>query len=1043
MRDTCQIRSSAGEQLPDFTASIRFLQARVSIHFSRIPQSQILGEGGLLAVMLLTSFIPSNSTPVSSWQEVTLLSWIRASVWLPALTVLPGVYLLRFTRFWYALSVTTKVVLAVHLSLVALGLSVLGFFTVRISFGLFPLFAFSFLCILAVAHFVRPGVMQPSKNRSISQGDLILAATIIAVVLIALSVQIAQRYLIPGDVWAGMEPAVQLLSGRDVYQTFRFAQYPIEYGFILAGLSLGSGLPLVNTYVLLFPLAALNTLTFYVVARILFGGSDRISAVAALIYSLGGGLGWLIGVFFYRGTADFWSLSLATQDMYFFSFFWNDIQFFYKSLSLTLALASLLVFRMSLQFDRRSQVALLAALSALFMLFSFLIHIIDVIVFLPLIIAIAVIYGQTIRTYLKLGIFILSFAIFAFLLDHVMMGYYSWLITTKIGGALAITPRLGSIFQTSTILLATSAVFLGFLLFRRVRLPNFVHEEWIKLPILIAIAIAYPLGLLYWRTAPPPDPSLDLSTPFSWFLYVTRYGFIVPVALIGVAMSRWSKILNLTSIWALLCISLGSLWWGNRMNAYLFPILAFWAGVAVATNLSEHPLPMSSVLTSSKKHFFNLRRANGNHLLSAILSIFMLFLTFTSVLYGALYYASSSPTSDDMVRVISWIEQFTPPNKTILVSPIYSLSKGIQTIGDRPIYLIGRLPQVLDGLAFADLTRTFRAHNIGYAVIVSGFDYISPLMRTLLHYSTLVFSSGSIDVFQLPPLNPPGSVNNATVAVDQDVFGLLGGLNGFGWFDNNFTAGWYFSKVNTTVSGHVLTYNWAFSSGNVPEPSMRRLFPSLETNTYPYLIMRYRNTANTSLSALTSVGQIVTLANESGLPAGFVTNVNVPVSVGGFQILVAKLPQNKKIGYVNIWMRNYGHLNGTIGLQINYVGISSSTDLLPEDARFVTMAIPSLWSDNYSIVSNVGAVVKARLLVMAYDQTFLNNITQLAVNGYLFINTTASTPAWGNSWRVIDSGIISGQFSGRSITIVGLTDSKLARGENLVVFASFLLQVVA
>jgi len=1001
-------------------------------------------EFALLGMMLLTSFIGSDFSPITPWTDINPLSWIRGIVWVSGLTILPGYYILRFTGFWAKIEKTTKVVFAIHLSLLVVGLSILGLYTLHASLNIFPWLMIFGCFSLGALCWSRPRVQREFKNRPISLLDWALIAIVATVVLIALLVQVAQRYLVPGDVWVSTQPAIQILSGRDVYEAFRPAQYPIMFGFILAGLSVGSGLPPVNTYVLLFSLGALNPLAFFLLAKTLLGSNNRIAILSTFVYSLGGGLAFLIQTLVYHGTLDFWNLSLVTQDIYFFPFFWNDVQFFYKSLSLTLCFVSLVAFRLSFDIRQRTSL-LLAALSALFMLFSFLIHMIDVIIFLPLIVVITILYGRPRKSYTNLWVFLLTFGFCFSVLDSMMLGYYVWLTTAKVGGVLVGTVDLGLLVRYPEFIVPFCLAFMGILVvlkrrtFAQPRVPSMI-----KFLCVGVLGLIYSLGLLYWQNTPQWSPSLELSTPFPWVSYVTRYGFVGALALLGVGASRWTRSLTLSSVWAILSIFAGSVWWGTRMNAYLFPVLAIWAGVGITSILNKSNSALANHSISSTRRFWKLYQLRPKRALVVGGSVCLILLSFTSAIYGALYYVSSgTPTSDDMAKVIAWIHQATPENSTILVPPVYSISKGILTLADRTIYLTSNLPQVLDTDSFVNVTTTLLTHDIRYVVNVRGFDEPSEAVRVLLLYSTAVFSSGNIEVLKLPALAPPSGSSMSTVAVvDENGLGLLGVPANFGWFDDGFTSDWHYVNANATSDGQVLTYGWTFRSGITQEPAAYRQITPTSTDFYPYLIIRYRNTLDTSSTAENNVGQIVTLANSSGLPLGYISNIYLPLSIEGYRVFAVRLPPDQTVGYLNIWMRNYKQLSGAIGLQIDYIALSSSTDVLPEDLRFISMAIPALWPTRYSISDNLSNMVSANLIVTTYNQSFPNYVGQLSPHDYLLINATASVPSWGSSWTQINDSIVVGQIEGRQVVIFGLTDSNLSKGGSLETLAYYLFELV-
>ena len=132
-------------------------------------------------------------------------------------------------------------------------------------------------------------------------------------------------------------------------------------------------------------------------------------------------------------------------------------------------------------------------------------------------------------------------------------------------------------------------------------------------------------------------------------------------------------------------------------------------------------------------------------------------------------------------------------------------------------------------------------------------------------------------IFRLPQWSPPSQVYDVAV-LDQEKYGLAD-FRYFGWIDDSFVGGWSSENVDIKTDGEVLTFNWQFHTGDYgkSEPSLERNISSVDTNRYPYIVVRYKNTG-TSLTAFNNVGQIITIVNQTGYPGGFVKNIFLPVS---------------------------------------------------------------------------------------------------------------------------------------------------------------------
>ncbi len=975
-------------------------------------------EWMILSAMFLTLLVAPQLSSINTWEGISPMQIVRGSVWLVGLAILPGAYVLRVARISKALPFSAKAALGINLSLLLVGLVTLLLYTVLGKIVSLPWLLLGLLLLLGSIHWAKTEHREQKIGRPVlSKWNFLLIAAISANIVIAFYVQTGQQYLVPGDNWVGLQPAIQIISEQNVYQAFEAAIYPLFFGFILAGLSASSGLPVVNTYVLLFPLVALNILSFFVLVKIVFRMNDQVSVLSTVIYGFSGGLGWLYQTLIYEGELTFRSLSLLTQDMYNSPFFWHNIQFSFKSLSLTLVYASLVMFVVSAGFNTRRKAATLM-ISSFYMVFSFFIHMIEAVMIGPVIIAISYFYGKGRSRYISLAIFLSFSAILGLGTNTLMSGFYSWLAYQKLQLFLS-TVRGG------LLLYALPLVILLPILLRRNFRPHWkVNAKkrnllLIKLPIFGVLLGLYFRGLFVFGL----NSSIGLSSAFPWYLYVSRYGFIGAFAIVGVFMVRFrDKWFGVASFWALTMIIVGSVWWGTRTNSYLLPILAIFAGIAV------NGIWRKADITANLQFARGLRQVSRNFKVSVrnittVIMVILLSLSFTSTIYGANNYIRvEPPATDSEARTMAWIHQNTPENATILVPPeIYSIHKGIGTIGDRNTYFNTLLPVTLDTDSFVRLIETLQQHNILYAVEVTSLE-TSSLVKYLISYSTLVFKDGNINVYKLPQWNPPLEDQNVAV-LDRRQLGLAGQSRSFGWADDSFAEGWFATNVDPTINGETLTLEWEFQNGNsaTQEPVVKKNIPELDTNKYPHLIVRFRND-RTSPNAENSIRQIITLINQTAYPEGFIDNFFLPVERGSqFKTILFTLPENQIITELWIWMRNYQDLTGTISLEIDYIGFASRA--FPEDfeTQLSSLALSSSWPIGYSIFSEIDAVPNASVLITSYDVSVVSYVSpQSVIDTFLFVNATAGFPEWGNGWRSVSEGIVSGHLNGKTVIIIGL-----------------------
>jgi len=737
---------------------------------------QFYFEIALLFSMIVTLFIPLHVTAVMVWEELSILSYIRAVVWLFGLSILPGLYIIRLAKVSDYLSKMEKIVIEINLSLVLVGIITLIFYYAQVSAVQFPWIFIGILLIFSSLYWIRRKDRGITSTTTITKWHILLLAEVLVMVFLAFLVQFNKRYLIPGDNWLSLKPAVSLISQRNVYEVF--STYPIFFGFILSGLALCSGFPVVNTYVFLFPLTALNILCFYTLVKTVFSMSDKICVLSSILYGLGGGLGWLIQMLIYNGTKDFWTLSLISQDMYFSVFFWSSIQFSYKSLAITLAYASIITFVVSIKLTMPTKKIILLAISSLLMVSSFMIHMIDVVFLAPIVVAVAYFYQKGQNRYFSLGIFIVILTSALLTIDFLMYGFYLSLTLIKMQVLLS-TVHIERVYGFAFILInALFAIALAkrFLFTRMEKKYLFgKHSKSIKWVIVLSLFIAYISGLFVW----PSISVSELSVGFPWYRYVTRYGFVGGLALLGLAATSWrEKWFHIVLLWSIIPIASGSIWWGERTNAYLFPMLAILAAVGIDQIWIKTKDMIVNVCTVSAEkllHSFKIRLRP----VTAILIATILILSSTSVIYGASYYAFIEKAVDnDTIRVLLWISQNTLPNSTILVPKVYTISKGVYTISDRRVYETINLPRTIDSASFINTTQTFYSNNIMYLVTTETGTEQNFFLKCLILYLKLVFQSGNVKVFEVPRMLPPSSEYTVAV-VNRELLGLMGENNTF------------------------------------------------------------------------------------------------------------------------------------------------------------------------------------------------------------------------------------------------------------------------
>ncbi|MFX0121889.1 MAG: hypothetical protein ACFE9A_21060 [Candidatus Hodarchaeota archaeon] len=513
--------------------------------------------------------------------------------------------------------------------------------------------------------------------------------------------------------------------------------------------------------------------------------------------------------------------------------------------------------------------------------------------------------------------------------------------------------------------------------------------------------------------------------------------------MIGIAAAKWGeRWFKVAFFWCILTLSIGSIWWSARMSGYMFPMVALFAAVGIKTTCEKAGAFLHITITTATNTIKGNLKLNLKSI-TVSLVIILLALSVTSPLYGAGVYITSGPSlTDDTVRVLKWISRNTPQNAVVLVPNTYNIYKSINTIADRRIYLDTNLPTTVDAASFTNLTQILQTNSIQYALTTENITQQNYLVALLLAHSIVAFKSGENRVYKLPHLTPPMPYSNITV-IDKETLGLSDTTN-FEWYDDSFTSNWTYRNVNATTDGEVLTCKWNFYANNTQESSIKTKILPTSANEYPYLIISYRNTPETTSTAENNVGQIITLINATGYPKGSFKNIYLPIKKQqSFNVLATKLPENQNIAEIWIWMRNYQRLSGAVGLQIDYIGLATTYDIAanPLDTRFLSLIMPALWTTGYSIVDNPIETTNAPIIVATYDKSISpsfisdHNYTQ----AFVLFNETVTVPLWGTEWKSICTGLTIGYVDDKEII---LCETKDIDAENMTVIAEIVYQQI-
>lgn len=975
----------------------------------------------LICLMPLTLLISPVINPVIPWMDLSPILYLRAFVWLLGLSILPGLFLLRVLKVGH-LSKLTLLVFAVDLSLVIVGLTSLVLYFGKVSLASVPWILFSILVLMfSISEFFsRPG--EPTCRKIVlSRMDLLLLCAIVANIIISAFVQISQRYLISGDLWVSLKAAVDISSTSNLYSVWG-QNYPLFFGFILSGLSYSVGLPFLNTYVLLFPLIALNILTFFVMVKEYFKQKGKIALIASLIYAFTGGFGWLFLITSYANT-DFWTASYLTQDMYFSEFFWYNIEFTYKSLALSMGFASLVACAIAVRKNSSKERVIMLTISSLLVVLSFFLHMIEPLFIVPLLVLTVYLYRKGKSWFMDVTTLVIASTLLFFFLDYMNSSYYSWLIVDKITNLFLVQVPMRNILLAIALLSISTTAFVLIKNRLHLRVGSIIEKNNLDLPkyfVVFLLLLSFLSGLYFSLSSPKPTiPIYDLM-PFPWYYLTTRLGLVGILAVMGLASTKWRENwFRLASFWIIVVLIVSNVWWGSRISNYVFPAVAILAAISVDRILSPSSIFLRVNLTNTKDKVLRGVKISLKPFVTVSLILVILVFSSSSILCGATYYSLKGPSmSDDEARLFSWISQHTERNTSILVPNVYSMRLGVLTISSRDMLSYNEIPSSLSALSLDDTFSLVESRNIRYLATDNEVDYVSaPVISYLISCSTQVHQTGSLRLYALPSFSP-SSVHYSVAVINRETPSFMGNISDVGWLDDSFEEGWVSQNLELTLEGQTATIRRSFAGEEVPVPSFAKDINAISTSMFPYILVRYCN----SQESESAVDQIITLRNETGW-YGVICNTYLPVSQSEFNTVLVRLPPNQNITNINVWMHNKNHLSTSIELKIDYIAFGSSSIShlgSVDNIRLLSISVPALWPVGYSIFPVVSRNINASIIVSTYDNYIADFVQNYPTEtNFLFFASSVDFPSWGTGWHTLGVDVISGSFGRSRILIAG------------------------
>lgn len=397
----------------------------------------------LLAFMILAGTMGPLQQPLVPASEIPAGSIVRALFMIGVSAVLPGLLILSLINS--RTHSLLRFVIAVHVSFAIMALMTYAIYFAKGSMQLMLPSMITVIAILWSLHvFMKRNSKEGQSAGSLTMKSLVvaiprqvtinkwaisLALMVVAAIAVGFTFHDSQRYMIPGDAWRVLQPGVDLLAGRDISETTLVdLEYPIAYGFLMAGISEIAGIPIVNVNMFLFPFVAINLLSFYSLVRYVFKMRREIATISSFFYVFAGGLGWLM-ISILGMTGDFWTLSYKTQDMLFSYYTMDNMQFWHRTLAITFGFLTIITFYHVIGKEQKTQWALVP-LAALFLVFAYMIHMLPLIFVVPVILYLWYTRAKHswsvffVFTACAIGIFAAS--------DLLLSGYYSSLSIVKV-----------------------------------------------------------------------------------------------------------------------------------------------------------------------------------------------------------------------------------------------------------------------------------------------------------------------------------------------------------------------------------------------------------------------------------------------------------------------------------------------------------------------------------------------------------------------------------------------------------------------------------
>lgn len=777
---------------------------------------KFLSEDLIKAILVVSMGILIIITPISStstiiiWEKVGFLNYFRAIGIVMGCTIVPGasIYNIFFSKDntlpeqFKVNPFILKITLYPLISLSLIGFSVLILSQIGLKGDMITIFLFIIILVIFFIDLIIQKIRSIKLEIKfvtikISKNTFIILILAIGILLISLGVNLGDKYLIPGDSWAGVSPAYYI--GRPELNPFYdrdyAGTYPIFWGYIIYGLSAMTGLPYINVNVMLAPFCFIFITSIYLFMKaILCDFKEKYIILSTLLTSIFSG--YLLYIESFNDVVQSVPNLILVCEYY----------FIYKTFAYFLYFTALALFiniinkgiknRTELQVKEFSKMKLFKyfILVAFFLVISYITYTYTLLMGLSFIFLYCLFSGkgkkpQYFKFYAYLIFLIISLLI---IFDLIMNFYPSFVIIEQISKFFKFG-FLNNTIEIVPFILLFYAILIGFFFFCIIiqRILNKMNKVKFKIKFKIKkdskkvfkffllifniFLIIYIIGIIVDLII----VDINLGENFFFFLYLNKIFLNIGIiGIIAVNLSFFSfrirkkkKKIYFLIIWILFSFILGSIliylrWienihgspmdlskniyvdminWFDRIWFYSIPPLCVLASIGIFKVVKKF---------KNHKYFKNKRILKPTLKYTSFLILILL--SYSSiVVFGMWVGTSSVRANDDEIQTIGWMSENIPQDSNILIEKNYHIMHGIRTLTFGNSYYIDDIFN--NESEYIQQIYYLKDNNIRYMLISqSGINQSSNLFlfinNTLIpnFYNVTLFKTGEVSIYYAP-----------------------------------------------------------------------------------------------------------------------------------------------------------------------------------------------------------------------------------------------------------------------------------------------------